>query len=467
MNRRTLLRLGAAAAATLSTAALPSAGQAWTAGSRGPIEPAAGAWRTWFLPGGSHLRLLAPPDAAGEIAQVRGMVGRVDPARLDRIAYWDAGAPPYRWNELAIDLYFRNAFGPFPGPVERLFWRIQAYLNTAVHDATVAAWDSKYAHSRPRPSERDPSIVPLVAVPRSPAFPSEHAAAAGAASEILAHFAPKEADALRKLAAEAADSRVWAGVQYPSDAAAGLELGRKVAAFSIEAARSDNYDTATWDGKIPAGPGLWKGQNPVGAAERFWKPFIVPSADALRPPPPPAPDSPERAKEIAAVKNFPRTPLTTGLAISAEYQIRGRPHFHIAWNRELSRRIFEEHLEDNPWAARSYALLHTVYQDAWITTQDAKFTYWTARPSMFDPSITTLVPLPNHPSYVSNASALATSPALVLGYLFPRDAAAFKKTADEYGESRLWAGLHFPSDIETSRRMGEQLARLAIARDGG
>src|SRR5437879_454374 len=82
------------------------------------------------------------------------------------------------------------------------------------------------------------------------------------------------------------------------------------------------------------------------------------------------------------------------LAIWTQYQLRGAPNFNIYFNREVSRRVFEEHLEDSPLPARVYALLHAVYQDAWITTQDAKFTYWTARPTMFDSSITTLFPNP-------------------------------------------------------------------------
>jgi hypothetical protein len=36
---------------------------------------------------------------------------------------------------------------------------------------------------------------------------------------------------------------------------------------------------------MPEGPGIWKGTNPVGVADRCWKPLIVPSADALRAPP--------------------------------------------------------------------------------------------------------------------------------------------------------------------------------------
>jgi membrane-associated phospholipid phosphatase len=461
LHRRAALKLAAVATAALGASALPRIAQASPPPGRGPVEPGAGDRRTWFLAAGADLRPPPPPDSAGEVGQVAGAGGQLDADKRDRIACWDAGAPPYRWNEIATDMSFRGAFGSSNYP------RIQAYLNMAIHDATVAAWGAKYAYARPRPSELDASITPLVAVPGSPAYPSEHAAAAGAASAVLAYFAPNDAEALRGLAEEATSSRVWAGVQYPSDGAAGLDLGRAVAARAIEAAKADNYDTATWDGQMPEGPGLWKGQNPIGAADRFWKPLIVPSADALRPPPPPAYDSPERAKEIDAVKNFPRTPVTNGLAIWVQYQLRGQPNFNIVYNRELSRRVFEEHLESSPMPARAYALLHAVYQDAWITTQDCKFTYWTARPNMFDPSITTLFPNPNHPSYVSNGSALATSPALIMAHFFPRDRDALIKQADEYGEARLWAGIHFPSDIETSRRMGEQLAALALARDGG
>ncbi len=199
--------------------------------------------------------------------------------------------------------------------------------------------------------------------------------------------------------------------------------------------------------------------------DRFWKPLIVPSADALRPPPPPAYGSPERAQEIDAVKSFPRTPATNNLAMWVQYQVRGAPNFEVSHNREVSRRVFEEHLEDSPLPARIYALVQATYLDAWITTQDAKYTYWTARPSMFDPSITTLFPNPNHPSYVSNGSALATAPLLVLAHFFPRDGDALIKQANEFGDARLWAGIHFPSDITTSRTMGEKLAALAIARD--
>jgi hypothetical protein len=98
----------------------------------------------------------------------------------------------------------------------------------------------------------------------------------------------------------------------PDDGATQAELqqvkamaGRRAAARDriayLAAVRSDLDDlTARWDGEVPVSPGLWTGMNPPGVVERNWKPFILPSADALRPPPPPAPDSEERTQEIAA-----------------------------------------------------------------------------------------------------------------------------------------------------------------------
>ncbi len=318
--RRSLLKLAAAATATATVGAgsLLASARPLLASTRAALEePGAGTWRTWFQQAGSDLRLPPPPNSVAELSVVRGMLGNLDEAARDRIVYWGAGPPPYRWNVMATEMFFRGAFGPSNFP------RIQAYLNMAINDATVAAWDAKYAYSRPRPNQLDASIVPVVAVPNSPAYPSEHAAAAGAASEVLAYFAPNEREVLRTMADEASTSRVQAGVQYPSDTAAGLDTGRAVAELAINAAKADNYDTAKWDGVIPEGPGLWKGQNPSGAADRFWKPLVVPSADYFRPPPPPAYDSPERAREIEAVKNFARTPATNGIAMWVQYQLRG------------------------------------------------------------------------------------------------------------------------------------------------
>jgi membrane-associated phospholipid phosphatase len=132
---------------------------------------------------------------------------------------------------------------------------------------------------------------------------------------------------------------------------------------------------------------------------------------------------------------------------------------------EVSRRLAESGLDGNaPRAARAYALVHVADYDAWIASQDAKFHYWIARPNQFDPSITTVVPTPNFPTYVSNAATLGMAPALVLGYLFPREANRYLGWAQEFGESRLWAGIHFRSDIEAGWAIGRAVGQKVIER---
>ena len=427
----------------------------------GPIEPRAGTWKTWVLKSGSELRLRPPPDAqatASEIQELRALAGRRDAAALERIRYWDFSSPAYRWNEMLTDTAAPQNFGAGGGLGIRAF----AMLNVAIHDALIAAWDSKYAYNRRRPGEADPKLASALPAPRSPSYPCEYSVAAGAGSAVLAHLFPTEAKRFAEAAEEAARSRVMAGVVYPSDTRAGLDLGRAVAARVIEYLKLDGKK---WEGTVPVGPGLWVGSNPGGVDDVGWKLFVLSSASQFRPGPPPAPDSPERAAEIAEVKNFKRTPLTNSKVFYWQFGQYGGPGLLHRLSDEVGRRLAELGLDRNaPRAARAYALVHVANYDGWIASQDAKFHYWTARPNQFDPTITTVVPNPNFPTYVSNAATLGTAPTVVLGYLFPREAARYRGWAQEFGESRLWAGIHFRSDIDAGYAIGRAVGQKVIER---
>jgi membrane-associated phospholipid phosphatase len=427
----------------------------------GPIEPRAGTWKTWVLASGSELRLPAPPDAEttkAELAEIRSLAVKRDSAALTRIRYWDAGSPAYRWNEIAIEASVRNNISSTLGA------RAFALLAVTIDDALIAAWDSKYTYNRPRPSEVDSKLPTVVPTPRSPSYPSEHAVVAGAASTVLAYLWPKEEKRFVEQAEEAARSRVLAGMQYPSDVKAGLELGRAVAARTIERAKSDGTGIK-WTGTIPTGRGLWTGTNPGGVEEAALKTWVLSSASEVRPGPPPAHDSSQRATELAEVKAFKRTPMTNGLVQYTQYGRYGTPGTHILWNREVSRKLFEERLDANPpRSARLYALVNVANYDAVIASQDAKFTYWTARPNQFDPTITTVIPNPNFPTYPSNAAAFMTAPALVMAYFFPLEAVYFDGLAKQFGESRLWAGIHFRSDIDAGYAIGRAVGQKVIER---
>jgi hypothetical protein len=81
-----------------------------------------------------------------------------------------------------------------------------------------------------------------------------------------------------------------------------------------------------------------------------------------------------------------------------------------------------------------------------------------------DPTLTTVFPTPLFPTYPSNRASINFAPALVLGYLFPRDAAQWRATADQISESAIWAGIHFRSDLEAARAIGEGVAQQVIER---
>lgn len=426
-----------------------------TAFAEGPIEPRAGTWKTWILRSGSELRLPAPDrgQSASEIEWLKPFMASADANVRDQVAFWDTGSPPMRWIEMVNT---RLADGRLTLPAA---WRAYTLLCVAMHDAMVAAWDSKYAHGRPRPSSADPSIAPLLPVPDSPSYPSEHAVAAGAAAVVLGSLLPAEAAMLNDLAEEAARSRLFAGLHYPTDVMAGLELGRAVGRKVVDYSATDGFSTP-WTGTVPTGPGMWIGSNPVFANAPGWKPFVLSSASEFRPPPPPAHDSAQTMADLAEIKSGPPPFLNTARAMFWQ-----TPEGNLYWFfNEVTKRLFEYRLDTNaPRAARAYALLAVTTWDQIITSHDAKMTYWRIRPSQLDTTVPLLFPPPNHPSYPAN-HALTAARANLLGYLFPREAEFYRSVGEETGLSRIWAGIHYRSDVVVGWEMARKLLQKVIER---
>ena len=266
-----------------------------------PIEPNAGTWKTWVIASGEDFRVPPPPDAsaaAAELAQMRDLIANDGPAAADAITFWDAGSPGYRWIELVNRRLLADQQIQYAH-------RIYTYLTMAMYDATIAAWESKYFYDRPRPSETDPTLAASLPTPRSPSYPSEHAATAGAAAAVLSHFFPDEASSFQAMAEEAAQSRVLAGLQFPSDSAAGLALGRRVAEQVIAVAKADGSD-AVWSGTVPTGPCMWVGDKPLNVTIANWKPILLTAPDEFRPPAPPDCQSAAVKAEADAVRQFER-----------------------------------------------------------------------------------------------------------------------------------------------------------------
>lgn len=117
--------------------------------------------------------------------------------------------------------------------------RVYALIGAVQYDAFIASQDGKFAYWYLRPHQLDPGIIPLFPVPNFPSYPSNHSTFSTAKSEMLAYLFPTRADFIRAVGKEAGDSRIWAGIHYQMDNAAGVTLGKSVAQVFMDWAQSD------------------------------------------------------------------------------------------------------------------------------------------------------------------------------------------------------------------------------------
>ena len=417
------------------------------------VEPNAGRWKTWVIPSGGSL-LLAPPPAGDtttfEIQQIKKLISQRDSAALEQIHFWDAGAPGYRWMQMTQQLAVSEGLAT---PYQT---RALALVAAAIYDATVAAWESKYAYLRQHPSEIDPSIQTVVPPTQSPSYPSEHAAVAGAAASVLTYLFPDQADAINKAANEAGQSRILAGVAFPSDVVAGMAQGALVGKAFVAYATADRSNQI-FAGSFPPAPGVWSSANPVTPLAGTWRTWVLTAGNEFRPAAPPAFGSPEAVAQYATVKNLKRT---NPINHSAWFW---QPGFFQPWLQAVEQKIFENHLETNaPRAARAYALETIAQHDATIACWDSKYNYLELRPSQADSTITPLFPIPQHPGYPSGHACASGASAAVMSYLFAADAQSFAAMSTDAGMSTFDAGIHTQLDVNTGFTLGTQVGQQVV-----
>ena len=270
---------------------------------------------------------------------------------------------------------------------------------------------------------------------------------------------PNEAARFNDLAEEAGRSRLVAGVNFPSDVKAGLELGRKVAAIVIERAKTDNSD-AKWTPPAPQ-TGVWSDSCPaLEPMAGTWKAWVLSRNDQFRSIPPPAFGSPELAAELEAVKKAEQTQAKVYKA----YFYASNDGTYNLWFDRLAKNLFENNWNDNvPRVARAYALMSVANLDSLIACWETKFYYMQVRPWAIDPSIPTIFK-PVHPSYPSGHACSSEALADIISYLFPQDAAFIRGKAIEAADSRITAGIHFESDKVAGLKLGKDVAGAVIER---
>jgi membrane-associated phospholipid phosphatase len=397
-----------------------------------------------------------PPEAKSELAELKALVNYRSTLDVERILWWNTGGPAYRWNEIAIEEMLDRFVTTLPAT------RALTLIHTAIDDAVAAAWVAKQTIKRPRPSRVDPSIVTAISVPENPSYPSDYAAAAAAAADVLGYIFPDRAADFAAKAKEAMQTRLLAGVEYPSDVAAGSAIGQKAAALAIARGKDDGSDRK-WTGSVPRGPGKWQGSNPAAPLAGTWRPWVLDRPDEFRPTPPPVFDSEQVKAALAELKTFKRTPASNHRAIY--WEVFGGARAYVLWNEIARVKLLEYGTAfDPPTSARVLATLNVAYWDATIACFDAKYAYWYIRPSQLDSELKPVFPPPNHPSYPAAHGCLSTAAATVLAKLLPRDRQRLLALAKEAGEARIWAGIHYRFDVEEGEALGRKVGDKVLAR---
>jgi membrane-associated phospholipid phosphatase len=430
--------------------------------ARAASEPRSGL--TWLLPSPGAVRPEPPASpSADEISELLRLQRGRTRAQLDAAYRWGRGPAPLPWTDVALELIVRHR----PSPPRAA--RALALLHTAMSDAITAADDARQAYPRPAPASSIGGLAALSGLgTEASSFPSVHAAVATAAAGTLATLFPDEpGSALEALAAEAAESRVVAGLAYRSDVVAGQAIGRAVAALAVARASADGAD-ATWDGVRPEGEGTWQPTPPDYRAEPVdpmagtWRTWLVPDVIAARPASPPAWGSAAWEAQIGAVQEAVarRTPDQE----DAVHRWAGGPGTVTPaglWI-EIARDLIKRDGLDDADAAHVLATTSVALADAFICCWDTKYAYWYARPVTADPGLNVLIPTPPFPSYTSGHSTISAAAAAVLGHHFPADQSWLQEQAFEAKQSRLWAGIHYPIDNDVGAAMGDVVGQLTV-----
>ena len=279
----------------------------------------------------------------------------------------------------------------------------------------------------------------------------------------------------------------------------GLELGREVGRFVLQARAADGASTDV--PYIPSlEPGRWQRTGPLFRPPftpqwRYVDLFGLPNLERFAAPAPPALDSAEYAaavnevKSIGASNSSVRTAEQREIAIFwSDFSYTSMPpgHWHL-----IAEGIARERQTSFEDCARLFALISIAQADAAVVCWEAKFRHDLWRPvtaiqranedgnelTEGDPNWNSLLAAPPFPAYFSGHSSFSAASAEVIARFYGTDNIAFTATsdslpgvyrrfeslracADEVGRSRIYGGIHFSFDNVEGKKSGRAIGEF-------
>lgn len=183
-----------------------------------------------------------------------------------------------------------------------------------------------------------------------------------------------------------------------------------------------------------------------------WIPFATPLP---MPPPPPSLDNAKVwSQQLKELQNARRH--LTEEQIRLAHAWAGKDGAKKEW-RQIANQYMEENNVPFGKVLLVRALLMMGLYDAILATNEAKYTFCVPRPALKDPSFQTLFGDPSSASYPSGHAALGGAATVILSTFFPEEIPHWKDVLHESEDSRLWAGVHYPIDIEEGEKLGTKV----------
>jgi hypothetical protein len=384
--------------------------------------------------------------------------------------------PVVQWNRALLAIVRTPKAQPATIHPTRSF----AIMHAAIYDA-VNAIDRTHK----------PYLVRLTGVSR---FASEDAAADAAAHAILVALYPNFQTTL-----DAQLQQLLGQISDGADKAEGVTIGQTVADRILALRSNDGSANAPIPFNFGIAPGDYQSTPPNFPKQpqfTHWShvtPFALERANQFRPGPPPALTSDTYSNVLNEVQSLGIAGSTTA---TPDQALTGRfwnGAIQNYWN-EIAQTAAVTHNLTTAQNARLFAQLDLAFADDVIAFYDAKYTYDLWRPvtaireAATDGNPKTL-PDPNwlpevgsttpDPAYPGAHAVISASGASVLISFFrgnhfdfsvtsevlpgvDRSFTSFSAAAEEATLSRIFAGVHFRSDLTTGERLGRQVADLVV-----